>query len=923
MMHGAYRVVGGPMNWPGVFLLSAAALAFEINLTRVFSVSQFYHFAFMTVSLALLGFAASGTLLSLTPRLARRPTRALTGCAWGFALSSVGSYGLTLVLPFDSFRVALEPAQWGVLALHYVALALPFLCAGTAVGLLLQLRPGAVGRTYAANLAGSAVGCAVAVAAPALVGAEGGVLVAATLAAAAAVCFGMPRPAMAAATPPLFRTLFPSLLLLAGCLALTLWRPPWLAIRLSPYKGLSYAMQYPDARLTFQAWNGFSRVDVVESSAIRSMPGQGFACAQQPPPQRGLFVDGDNLSPITRLSDPAELRPLTDCLLTALPYRLRPAAEALVLDPRGGFDLWVALAEGAQTVTAVEPNPLVVEAVRAQGAWAGDIYDRPQVQLFEEEGRAFLARRGPRYDVILIPPPGNYHPVTSGDYALAENYTFTVEGFVAALERLDDGGLLVVVRWLQVPPSESLRAFAVAVEAVERTGGNAASSLVALRSYSQMLILARRGPFTPQEVDAVRAFAAARRFDLVAAPGLRAEEVNQYNVLPGGDFYAETFNGLLAAEDRAAWLAAYPFDVAPPTDDRPFFEHYFRWRQAGEVLATAGHVWQPFGGAGYLVLLVLLAVATVAAAALVLLPLAGLRATRSGGAHGRAPLLPFGLLGLAYLFVEIPLMQRFILFLGQPAISMATVLGTLLLFSGLGSLLSSRVRLGAALAALVALVVLYRLALPALSGPLLGLPLAARVLLTVVALGPLATLMGVPFPALLGRLRAHEGDHGDHEGDHAAAEGDHGDHEGDHGANEGDHGGSPLRLPALLGRLRAHEGDHAAAEGDHGAAEGDHGDHEGDHGDHEGDYGAHAGDHGGSPLRVSWAWGVNGALSVVASVLAALIGLAWGLGAVMGAGALAYLGVWATSGRLRHGEGVACASTPGPVNGTKRTPPWL
>lgn len=786
---------------PGLFLLSAATLAFEVNLTRIFSIAQFYHFAFMTVSLALLGFGASGTLLSLTPALARSPVRTLTALSWGVALTAVGSYGLTLLVPFDSFRVALDPEQWGVLTLHYLALSTPFLCAGTAVGLLLTIRPERIGRTYAANLAGSAAGCLLAVAAPPLMGAEGVVLLSAGLAGLAALLFSLNRrPATFSLKPLLPQAVFVFVLLL------TAFHPPtWLEIRLSPYKGLSYALRYPDARLVFRGWNGFSRVDVVEASAIRSLPGQGFACSGQPPPQRGLFVDGDDLSPITHMESPTALRPLTSCLLTALPYRLRPDARVLVIEPRGGFDLLVALAEGAERVTAVESNPLVVRAVQAQGDWAGGIYDLPQVERHEEEGRAFLARPGPSYDVILLSLTSSYHPVTSGAYSLAEDYRYTVEGFTAALGRLEEGGLLVVVRWLQVPPSESLRAFGLAVEAVERTGGDPARSLVALRSYNQMLILARRGPFTARELEQVRAFAAAGSFDLVYAPDIRPEEVNRFNILPSPDDYL-AFTGLLGAKDRAAWLADYPYDVAPPTDDRPFFGHFFRWGQVGEVMAMAGHVWQPFGGAGYLVLLGLLGVAAVAAGGIILLPLAGRGPARSilRGSGTFLALAPFGFLGLAYLFVEIPLLQRFVLFLGHPTYAMATVLGTLLLFSGLGSRLSGRTPPGLTLIGLAGLVLVYRAGLPLLSGSLLGLPLAGRLAVTIGGLAPLGMLMGMPFPQSLTALQE--------------------------------------RTPGL----------------------------------------------------VAWAWGVNGAFSVVASVLAALVALSWGFGVVLIAGALCYLGAWIT-----------------------------
>ncbi|MCP4589455.1 MAG: hypothetical protein GY842_01795, partial [bacterium] len=387
------------------------------------------------------------------------------------------------------------------------------------------------------------------------------------------------------------------------------WTPSFLEIRLSPYKSLSYALLYPDAELTFRRWNGFSRVDVVESASIRSLPGRGFTCPGQPPPQLALTVDGDGSNPISHVSpgftalagpdNPA----LTDCLLTALPYQLRPDARVLVLEPRGGFDVLVALAEGARAVTAVEANPLIVEAVRTQGEWAGNLYDDPRVTVVVEAGRAYARRARERYDVLTLSLTAPQRQVTSGAYSLAEDYRYTVQAFSDYVARLDEGGLLVVTRWLQVPPSEAIRAFALAVEAVERAGGDPKANIVALRSYQQMLILVRRGAFAEKELEAVRAFAASRAFDLVYLPGIRPEELNRYNVLPEGPDYYHACVGLLEAESRTAWYQSYSFDVEPPDDGHPFFGHFFRWRQAPQVLAMAGHTWQPFGGAGYFVML--------------------------------------------------------------------------------------------------------------------------------------------------------------------------------------------------------------------------------------------------------------------------------------------------------------------------------
>jgi hypothetical protein len=288
-------------------------------------------------------------------------------------------------------------------------------------------------------------------------------------------------------------------------------------------------------------------------------------------------------------------------------------------------------------------------------------------------------------------------------------------------------------------------------------------------------------------------------------PGLRPDEANRYNVLDDDAFY-RTFNELLVSTDRRQFYAAYPFDVTPPTDDRPFFGHYFKWEQTGQVWAQLGKTWQPFGGAGYFVLVVLLVLAAVSAGVLTVLPLVVRRAKSEGrrassllaSRSSLFALAYFALLGLGFLFIEIPLVQRLILLVGKPVYAMAIVLFGLLIFSGLGSLLSRRMPWRGALAALMILALTYPMLLPVLFQATLGLPLGARLVIGVGLLAPLGILMGMPFPKGIAWLE------------------------------------------------RA------------------------------------------SPDLIPWAWGVNGAVSVVASVLAALVALSAGFTTVLVAGAACY-----------------------------------
>lgn len=787
------------MIYLGLFLLSASTLVFEINLTRLFSIAQFYHFAFMIVSLALLGFGASGSALALFSQWGRRHTRqTLAWLALGLSLSSIGSYILTNQLPFDSFSIAWDRRQVLLLALHYLVLATPFFCGGAATGLLLAAQPARAARTYFVNLTGSAAGCLLALIAPRYLGGEGVVLLSSTLAALAALLLwaheGVKRQAL------------PALTLLA-LLAALLLRPPFLTIRLSPYKDLSYALNVPDAKIIWQRWSAFARVDLVSSPAIRSFPGLSYRYAGSLPRQQGLSIDGDDMSGVVTTPDDAGF---TGYLPGALAYHLRPQANALVLEPHGGPDVLLAHVQGARAITAVEPNPLVVQAARLP-------YALPRVQTIIQSGRSYARGAARRFDVVTLPLIAPYRPVRSGAYSLAEDYRYTVEAFADYVSLLSPGGILQATRWLQTPPSEETRLFALAVAALERRAVDPGRALLFFRGYNTATLLVKPDGFTPDEMGQVRAWLAERAFDLVYAPDVHPEEVNRFNRLPAPLYY-QAATGLLSAPDRAAWFDDFAFDVTPPTDDHPFFGHYFKWRQAAQVLGKVGQIWQPFGGAGYFVLLVLLALALVAALVVILLPLLAGRLTRARqDTSAPSPTAPvrwatlayFGLIGLGFLMVEIPLAQRFILFLGQPVYGLTAVLFGLLFFSGWGSLVSARLPHRAMLAALVALVLIYPPLLSCLFDLFLGQGLGLRLLVTMLALAPLGFLLGVPLPRGIQRLERR------------------------------------------------------------------------------------------SPALIPWAWGVNGAASVVSSVAAALLALSIGFSWVLVIGALCYGGALASVARQR------------------------
>lgn len=517
----------------------------------------------------------------------------------------------------------------------------------------------------------------------------------------------------------------------------------WMSLRISPYKSLSYILQFPGSRMMGEEWNSFSRVTVVDSPGIRSLPGLSYRYQGSLPTQHGLYIDGDDLSPVIISAEDN----FTGYMPTTVAFQLRPDAKTLVLEPRGGLDIFIALAQGACCVTAVEQNPLIVSA-------ASGIYSHPKVETIIEFERSTLKRIHDSFDIILISLTSTYHPVQSGAYSLAEDYRYTVEAITDSLERLNPDGILIFMRWLQNPPSEDLRAFALAVEAVEKMGGDPQKQIVAFRGYNTTTLMIKREPFTLSELTQIRGLLHERAFDLSFTPDIQPKETNQYNILPE-PIYFQTYTDLMNAGNRRSFYRQYAYDISPPTDDHPFIGHYFKWTQARQIMTEWGKTWQPFGGAGFFVVIGLLIFTIIISSGLVFIPwiinksrfpntVSSLRSpSMPGGFH----FAYFTCIGFAYLLVEIPLIQKFILYLGQPAYAFAIVLFALLFFSGCGSLLSHKIPLKLCLIGVAGLVVIMPMVLPLVFEKILGFSMAWRMVISIIVVAPVGILMGVPFPA--------------------------------------------------------------------------------------------------------------------------------------------------------------------------------
>lgn len=731
-----------------IALISAAALAYEILLMRLFSIIQWHHFAYMIISLALLGYGASGTFLALSRQwLKGRFREAYLVNAALFGISAVICFLIAQAVPFNALEVLWDPQQPFWLMLIFLLLFIPFFCAANCICLAFSEFSRQVHRIYCFDLIGAGCGALVVVgllfimlpdAALKAVGALG------LLSAAVAwrECGVQPR------WPALVLMLVAATALLPGS---------GFSLKVSEFKGLSQALRVLDIEQIDQRSSPLGLLTTVKSPAVpfRHAPGLSLNTPALIPEQLGVFTDADDMSVLTRFDGDLENLVYLDYLSSALPYHLLEKPGVLVLGAGGGSDVLQALYHRASHIDAVELNSQVVELVNKEFAdFTGALYELPRVTVYNREARGFVAAGRTSYDLIQVVLMDSFSASSAGLYALSENYLYTVEAFSEYLQHLQPRGILSITRWIKIPPRDSLKIFATVIDALEQAGvKDPGRHLAMIRSWNTSTLLAKNEPFTGSEIDHLKVFSRKRSFDLVYYPGIARDEVNRYNQLQESWFY-EGVSRLLGPA-RAEFMEDYKFNISPATDDRPYFSHFLKWQTLPELMALKGRGGMPLLEWGYLVLIATLVLAVLASFLLVLLPL-WLRRRKeicAGGLRWRI-LVYFPAIGVAFMFIEIAFIQKFILFLHHPLYAVSVVLCAFLVFAGLGSLMSSRwqkyVSLYRVTTGIGVLSLLYVMLLPTLFSWLVQIPIVFKIPVSALLIAPLAFLMGMPFPLGLG-----------------------------------------------------------------------------------------------------------------------------------------------------------------------------
>ena len=708
----------------------------ELAVTRIFSVTMYYHFAFLAISIALFGLSASGVLVYvLRRRLADVPTRTL------LTYGALAHAAATLIALGGLVRIHVglnySPRNLVLMIVIYLLAALPFLSGGVVISAAFARLTARINLLYAADLLGAAAGCLALIPLLNTLGAPGVVFFASALSLVAALCFSTRAIKWQSTAVALVILAIPAAAQLAGA------RP----FDVRDTKG------HEGDRVLFSKWNSFSRIGVYD----RAHGDWSLSPRFTGTPGESLFMDIDSAAstPILKgTGNPADAGYLK-YELTAIAYQLieRPKGfTALVIGPGGGRDLLSALVFGARKVDGVEINPIIVRDVmlRRFREYSGSLYADPRVSIHVDDGRSFVRRSRDRYDVIQASLVDTWAATAAGAYTLTENSLYTSEAFSEYLDHLTDDGILTITRWV----FDGLRLVSLAQDACAAHGLDPARHLAIVRHDRVATFLLKKRPFTPEEVERLTAHARDMGFVVLYAPGGTAAapgddppEMRQSRTSAGD--YAK----LIRAADRRQFVEAYPLDIRATTDDRPFFFHTTRLADQFDVAFGRSMLF----GNGLSALLTLFGISAVLVVLFVVGPLlVGGDRPRPGWARW---LTYFGALGAGFMLLEVALLQRFVLLLGHPVYSLTVTLFSLLLGTGLGSFVSRRIddgRVGRVTQRVLRCVIIVAIAAPFavrwLIDAAIAWPLTLRIATAVVILVPLGLLLGIALPGGLRML---------------------------------------------------------------------------------------------------------------------------------------------------------------------------
>lgn len=726
----------------GLALIACATLVFEVALTRLLSVTTWYHLAFLAISTAMLGMTAGAVSVYLRPDR-YTPSQVLSHAG---RASVWYAFAAPLALVVLCLVPVLSPeTTMGALSLLVTAAmsAMPFYCAGIVVTVMLTKTSMPVGRLYASDLAGAAGGCLVALACLEVVDAPSVILISAGIGLAAAACFWssatLGRRSMLAGAGAVG---------LIGLAVLNSTTPD--GIGPATVKGELQSRR----AFEYERWNSYSRVALFpRQNSAPQYWGASPKAPAAPILQYHMNIDGEAGTTARRFSSMADIDHLRYDVTSVVHY-LRPTGRACVIGVGGGRDVQGAILFGHEQVTGIDVNRTFIDLLNGRFRDFSGLAGRPGVTLVTDEARSYLARHPEIYSVIQMSLIDTWASTGAGAFSLSENGLYTIEAWRLFLSRLSGDGIFTVSRWFSPANlGETGRMLSLAVAALLESGATDPSRHIMMVSATRVAtLLVSREPFSGQDIARLQQVVADLEFRSVIMPGVTPD----HPIL-------KTILGARSSDDLHARIADATLRYEPPTDDSPYFFNMLRLSHLRRGLQASTGVLRGNMVATYNLVVLLLSLAALCVA-MVVLPLWSHAVTAQGTSRVLWPAAGyFSLIGCGFMFLEIGLVQRLSVFLGHPIYGLGVLLFAIIASAGLGSLLSESwlparpTRLGWLPVVMAGLILVGNVGIQQMMLQMASASTAQKIVASVVAVFPLGMLLGVFFPAGMRLVRGVRG----------------------------------------------------------------------------------------------------------------------------------------------------------------------
>ncbi len=734
-----------------VFIISLASILYQILLMKLMSVVQWSHLVAFILALVMLGHSMGGVLLSFTKgALEKRIQAGRLVLSLIFSGSIFTSFLLVQKLPLIPQEILWNPYQVFLFLIYFLILSFPFMIASTFVGSYYLDRSRAGGHIYFYDLMGAACGSIVIILLISSIGSKASLTFISSIGLIASICL-------------YHKKRFFVLMLIIIIVAMNfIWPKDKFKFHISSHKAMERALLVPETRVLHHHDTAKISLDLVESKTIpfRYAPGLSLKYQGSLPKQLGIYINGDSFIPINQITSFAKLLPHQEYVLERIPYLIRKNINSvLILGVDGGDSVHHALASGAKEVFVVSNSKELFNIFDKYSNYSANIFNSDNVVKVIADSRNYIRRSKNLFDLIVITPHESQTAHLGGAYSTSPNYLLTVDGINDMADRLTSNGMIVFSRWIHHPPRDSIRLFATAAKAMKRWETQKfKDKLALLRGIQTALFAISKSSFQAGELKIMREFTSNMSFDLVYLPDVKSNEVNKYNQNIKPLAYQLT-QDIIRGGDLAS---RYGYNLDPPTDDRPFFNHFLKFKTFKTLIMQSNNLGIPLLDWNHSLLLIAFMFACILGLLLILLScVAQYRELKKIPTSLARQLIYFGCLGLAFMFIEITMINKLISFLEHPLYSVGIVYFSFFLCTSLGSVHSSflfrSLKAPKAIITSVAIIIvtgiLVQLVINSWIGSLLYLPILYRFVIVFVILAPLAYFMGMPFPLGLEHFR--------------------------------------------------------------------------------------------------------------------------------------------------------------------------